>query len=149
MEDISMYLLFPASRPHSLTFQYPKAQDWVNKCNVLSFIFIFQIKQWETKQNTKARKMLFPKSEKFYKEEITSRTVNNIWLDILSSKDQFVLEFQLKIIIKKRLDALLPPPGIHFDHIMKQHRGRQDKLLSLAVCKSHSCISVTASAELI
>lgn len=85
------------------------------------FLFYFYIKQPETKQNTKTRKLPLHKPQKLeqlYKETTTLRTVNNRWVDILSFKDQCVLEF-LPVKFKKQSPSLLPQ-SLFFFTIMKQ-----------------------------
>lgn len=63
--------------------------------------------------------MLFHKPgklEQFYKETTTLRTVNNIWSDTLSFKDQFVLEL---LLIKSKNGHPLSFPRLYFT-IVKQ-----------------------------
>lgn len=60
-------------------------------------------------------------------------------LDILPFKDQFVLEF---LLIKFKNGHILSSPSLFF-YRNEATLGRQDKVLSLEVSKSHSCISVS------
>lgn len=63
--------------------------------------------------------MLFHKPsklEQFYREITTLRAVNNIWLDILSFKDQLVL---VLLLIRSKNGHPLSSPSLYFT-VMKQ-----------------------------